>query len=121
MTEKNVLGTALEPCSLNPLTGYHRDGSCNNKGDENCTHLVCIYASEEILQYLKKVGNDLITPMPQFNFAGVKAGQSWCLSTPWFFKAIQDNMKPDIFLHSTHEKVLDVVPLEVLKKYALDS
>jgi len=118
--EKTVLGTQLEPCSLDPLTGYYRDGSCGDKGNEECVHLVCIYASEEFLKYIKSIGNDLSTPMPQFNFAGVKPGQSWCLSAPWFFKSIDDGMAPDIFLHSTHERILEVVQLDVLKKYALD-
>lgn len=119
--EKNVLGSQLEPCSLNPLTGYYRDGSCHNKGDENCVHLVCIYASDDFLRYLKSIGNDLITPMPQYNFAGVKAGQSWCLSAPWFFKAIDDNMAPHIFLHSTHERILEIIDLDTLKQFALDT
>ncbi|HIP11531.1 MAG TPA: DUF2237 family protein [Arcobacter sp.] len=119
--ELNVLGQPLEPCSLKPLTGYFRDGSCHTKGDDECIHLVCIYASEKFLAYIKSVGNDLSTPMPQYNFAGVKPGQSWCLSAPWFFKSIQDNMAPDIFLHSTHERILEVIPLEILKQYALDA
>ena len=119
--ELNVLGTALEPCSLNPMTGFYRDGSCHDKGNENCVHLVCIYASKEFLQYIKSVGNDLSTPIPQYNFAGVKPGESWCLSAPWFFKSIEDNMAPNIFLHSTHQRVLEIIPLEVLKKFALDA
>jgi hypothetical protein len=118
--EKNVLGLPLEPCSLNPLTGYYRDGSCVNRGDENCVHLVCIYANDEYLQYLKKAGNDLITPMKEYNFDGVKDGQSWCLSAPWFLKSIEDGQNPKIFLHSTHERLLEVLSLETLKKYALD-
>jgi len=118
--EKNVLGTELEPCSLNPLTGYFRDGSCANRGDEDCVHLVCIYASNEYLQYLKKEGNDLITPISEYNFAGVKDGESWCLSAPWFLKSIKDGQEPKIFLHSTHERLLEVVSLDILKKYALD-
>lgn len=118
--ELNVLGTALEPCSLDPLTGYYRDGLCGDKGDEQCVHLVCIYASEDFLRYMKSIGNDLITPVPEFNFTGVKPGQSWCLSAPWFFKSIEDNMAPKIFLHSTHKRILEIVPLEILKKYALD-
>ena len=72
----NVLGEPLEPCSLKPLTGFYRDGSCNTEADNPGVHAICIYATEEFLAYSKKVGNNLSTPMPQYNFAGVKAGQS---------------------------------------------
>ena len=75
----NVLGEALEPCSLKPLTGFHRDGSCNTGEHNPAVHAVCIYATEEFLAYSKQVGNDLSTPMPEYNFAGVVPGQSWCL------------------------------------------
>jgi uncharacterized protein (DUF2237 family) len=116
----NVLGEPLEPCSLKPLTGYHRDGSCNT-GDHNpAVHAVCIYATEEFLAYSKKVGNDLSTPMPQYNFAGVKPGQSWCLGGHAFVKAVHDGMAPNIFIHATHKKMLELIDLETLKKYAID-
>ena len=92
----NVLGKPLEVCSLKPLTGYYRDGACNSRSDNPGYHAVCIYASEEFLEYSKKVGNDLSTPMPQYNFTGVKAGQCWCLSGPRFVQAVKDNMAPKI-------------------------
>ena len=116
----NVLGEPLEPCSLKPLTGFYRDGSCNTGEDNPGVHAVCIYATEDFLAYSKKVGNDLSTPMPQYNFAGVKAGQSWCLSGPRFVQAHKDSMAPHIFIHSTHQRMLDLVGLEILKKYAID-
>ena len=75
----NVLGEALEPCSLKPLTGFHRDGSCNTGEHNPAVHAVCIYATEEFLAYSKQVGNDLSTPLLEYNFAGVQPGQSWCL------------------------------------------
>ena len=116
----NVLGEPLEPCSLKPLTGFHRDGSCNT-GDHNpAVHAVCIYATEEFLAYSKKVGNDLSTPMPQYDFAGVQAGQSWCLGGHSFVKAVHDGMAPQIFIHATHIKMLELIDLETLKKYAID-
>ncbi len=119
-TALNVLGTALEPCSLNPLTGFYRDGSCNT-GDENPgVHAVCIYATEEFLAYSKAVGNDLSTPIPQYKFDGVKAGESWCLSGPRFVEALANSKAPNIFIHSTHERMLELVDLETLKAYALD-
>ena len=120
MKSLNVLGEPLEPCSLDPLTGFYRDGSCNSGENNPAVHAVCIYATEEFLAYSKKVGNDLSTPMPQYNFAGVKPGQSWCLGGHSFVKAIQDGMAPQIFIHSTHQRMLELIDLETLKKYALD-
>jgi len=116
----NVLGEPLEPCSLKPLTGFYRDGSCNTEADNPGVHAICIYATEEFLVYSKKVGNDLSTPMPQYNFAGVKAGQSWCLSGPRFVQAHKDGMAPHIFIHATHQRMLELIDLEILKTYALD-
>ena len=116
----NVLGEALEPCSLKPLTGFYRDGVCNTEEDNPGVHAICIYATEEFLAYSKKVGNDLSTPMPQYNFAGVKAGQSWCLSGPRFVQAHKDGMAPHIFIHATHQRMLELIDLEILKTYAID-
>ena len=116
----NVLGEPLEPCSLKPLTGFYRDGSCNTEEDNPGVHAICIYATEEFLAYSKKVGNDLSIPMPQYNFAGVNAGQSWCLSGPRFVQAHKDGMAPHIFIHSTHQRMLELIDLETLKKYAID-
>lgn len=116
----NVLGEPLEPCSLKPLTGFYRDGSCNTEEDNLGVHAICIYATEEFLAYSKKVGNDLSTPMPQYNFAGVKAGQSWCLSGPRFVQAHNDGMAPHIFIHATHQRMLELIDLEILKAYAID-
>jgi len=117
---KNVLGEPLEPCSLKPLTGFYRDGTCTSLPNNKAVHAVCIYATKEFLEYSKKVGNDLSTPMPQYNFAGVKPGESWCLGGYSFLKAIEDGMAPDIFIHATHERMLELVDLETLKKYAID-
>ena len=116
----NVLGKPLEVCSLKPLTGYYRDGACNSRNDNPGYHAVCIYATKEFLEYSKKVGNDLSTPMPQYNFAGVKEGQCWCLSGPRFVQAVKDNMAPKIFIYSTHERMLELIDIDTLKKYALD-
>ena len=116
----NALGGPLEPCSLDPLTGFYRDGSCQTGENNPGVHAVCIYATQEFLDYSKAVGNDLSTPIPQYNFAGVKAGQSWCLSGPRFVQAVRDGMAPGIFIHSTHQAMLQLIDLETLKEYALD-
>ena len=119
-TTLNVLGEPLEPCSLKPLTGFYRDGSCNTDANNPGIHAVCIYATKEFLEYSKAVGNDLSTPIPQYKFDGVKAGQSWCLSGPRFVEALANAKAPGIFLHSTHEKMLELVDIDTLKAYALD-
>ena len=116
----NVLGEALEPCSLKPLTGFHRDGSCNTGNHNPAVHAVCIYASQEFLDYSKEAGNDLSTPMPQYNFVGVKAGQSWCLGGHSFVQAHRDGHAPKIFIHSTHKKMLELIDIDTLKSYAID-
>ncbi|MCF6206331.1 MAG: DUF2237 domain-containing protein [Sulfurovum sp.] len=117
---KNVLGEPLEPCSLKPLTGFYRDGTCTSLPNNPGVHAVCIYATEEFLAYSKKVGNDLSTPNPAFNFAGVQPGQSWCLSGPRFVQAHKDGMAPPIFIHATHARMLELIDLETLKSYAID-
>jgi len=116
----NALGGPLEPCSIDPKTGFYRDGSCNCGQDNPGVHAVCIYATKEFLEYSKQAGNDISTPMPQFNFPGVKPGQSWCLSGPRFVQAVKDGHPPQIFIHSTHKAILELIDLETLKKCALD-
>jgi len=116
----NALGGPLEPCSLDPMTGYYRNGSCKVTAENKGIHAVCIYATEEFLAYSKRTGNDISTPMPQYNFPGVKAGQSWCLSGPRFAQAVKDGMAPKIFIHSTHQAILQLVDLETLKECAID-
>jgi uncharacterized protein (DUF2237 family) len=116
----NVLGEPLEPCSMDPLTGFTRSGSCQVTPQNQGMHAVCIYATAEFLEYSKRTGNDLSTPLPQYNFAGVKPGQSWCLSGPRFAQAVKDGKAPHIFIHSTHQAILQLVDIETLKSLALD-
>jgi len=116
----NVLGQFLEPCSLDPLTGFHRDGTCRVTPDNQGMHAVCIYATKEFLEYSKRTGNDLSTPLPQYNFKGVKSGESWCLSGLRFAQAVKDGKAPQIFIHSTHQAILQLVDLETLKSLAID-
>lgn len=118
--ELNALGGILEPCSLDPLTGFYRSGTCKVTSENKGIHAVCIYATQEFLTYSKQTGNDLSTPMPQHNFPGVKPGQSWCLSGPRFAQAVKDGMAPQIFIHSTHQAILQLVDLETLKMCAID-
>ena len=116
----NVFGQPLKQCSVKPMTGFYRDGSCNSGLDNQAWHMVCVLATVEFLEYSKNVENDLSTPMPQYGFEGVKAGDSWCLAISNFMRALQAGKAPQIFLNSTHQAVLDVIDLDTLKKYALD-
>jgi hypothetical protein len=116
----NVFGESLRQCSTKPMTGFYRDGSCNSGLDNQAWHMICIQATQEFLDYSKEVGNDLSTPLPQYGFEGIKAGDSWCLAAGNFMRALKDGKAPKIFLHSTHQAILDIIDLETLKKYALD-
>jgi uncharacterized protein (DUF2237 family) len=116
----NVFGEPLRQCSVNPMTGFYRDGSCNSGIENQAWHMICIQATQEFLDYSKEVGNDLSTPLPQYGFEGIKAGDSWCLAVGNFMKALKYGKAPKIFLHSTHQAILDIIDLETLKKYALD-
>ena len=118
--ELNVLGEPLQPCSHDPLTGYFRSGYCAAGQEGAAVHLVCIAATEEFLAYSKSVGNDLSTPRPDFNFPGLVAGNRWCLVAARWAQAHNAGKAPRVFLRSTNQRVLDLVPLEFLKPYALD-
>jgi uncharacterized protein (DUF2237 family) len=114
----NVFGEALKPCSKEPLTGFYRDGSCNSGIDNPALHTVCILATEEFLEYSKSVGNDLSTPMPEYSFSGVKAGDKWCLALGNFYRAMKHGKAPKVFLESTHQVVLEHISLDILEEYA---
>ena len=116
----NVFGEPLQACSLEPLTGFYRDGSCNSGMDNPARHTVCILASEAFLDYSKKVGNDLSTPMPEYGFKGVNVGDKWCLAVGNFLRAMHHGKAPKVFLHSTHEVILEHIELEKLKEFAMD-
>ena len=116
----NVLGGELQDCSHDPVTGFFRDGCCNTDAQDVGSHTVCIRVTEEFLQFSKSCGNDLSTPMPQHGFAGLKGGDQWCLCAARWLEAYQRDMAPKVRLASTHERALDIVPLEALKPHALD-
>lgn len=116
----NVYGEALEMCCDNPVTGFFRDGKCNTNKDDVGSHTVCIQVTKEFLEYSKSRGNDLSTPIPEFGFKGLKAGNSWCLCAARWLEAEKANMAPRIHLMRTHIKALEIVPMELLKKYAVD-
>ena len=113
----NVLGTPLEPCSTDPLTGFFRDGSCNTCTEDHGSHTVCALMTAEFLAYSKYVGNDLSTPAPQYGFAGLKPGDQWCLCAARFLQAHDEGCAPQVRLEATHARALEIVPLEILRQH----
>lgn len=119
-SELNVLGEPLQPCSSDPLTGFFRTGYCAAGPDNAAVHLVCIQATDGFLKYSKSAGNDLSTPRPEFGFKGLVPGNRWCLVALRWLQAHEAGEAPRVYLRATHRKVLGLVPLDVLKGYALD-
>jgi uncharacterized protein (DUF2237 family) len=116
----NVFGEALIACGGDPVTGFFRDNVCNTCEQDVGSHTVCIEASQEFLEFSRFKGNDLSTPMPEFGFDGIKAGDTWCLCAARWLEAYQGDRAPRVHLRKTHIKALEIVPIELLKKYALD-
>ena len=116
----NVLGEALKPCSLKPLTGFFRDGCCNTGPLDVGKHTVCVQLTDEFLAFSKYLGNDLSTPRPEYGFAGLKDGDRWCLCVDRWVQAHQENAAPQVILESTHQNVLETVPFSELRKMAID-
>lgn len=115
----NVLGGALAPCSSRPLTGFFRDGCCNTGPEDRGSHTVCAVMTDEFLALSKYLGNDLSTPRPEYGFAGLKAGDQWCLCAARFLQAWEEGAAPHVRLEATHAAALEVVPLEVLHEQAV--
>ena len=118
--QKNILGDEIDSCCENPITGFFRDGFCNTDERDQVVHPVCVKMTEEFLNFSKSKGNDLSTPRPEFNFPGVKEGDSWCLCAERWAEAYEFNMAPRLYLKRTNIRTLDIVPLEILKKFAID-
>lgn len=115
----NVLGSALTMCSVDPVTGFFRDGACNTCAEDTASHTVCAIMTAEFLAYSKYVGNDLSTSRPEFGFAGLKPGDSWCLCASRFMQAADEGCGPKVNLAATHQKALEIVSIEVLKEHSL--
>jgi len=117
---RNVFGETLVPCSLDPVTGFYRDGCCNTGVEDIGSHTVCVVVTAEFLAFSKARGNDLSTPMPQFGFAGLKPGDRWCLCAPRWQEAFAAGAAPRVVLRATHEGALEYCALEDLKRFAVD-
>lgn len=116
----NVLGQDLQGCSNDPVTGFFRDGSCNTCAQDAGSHTVCAVMTAEFLTFSAKAGNDLSTPRPEFGFAGLKPGDQWCLCAGRFLQAYEANAAPRVKLTATHERALEIVPLEVLRQSSFE-
>ena len=117
----NVLGTALVPCSYDPLTGFYRDGCCTTADDDTGSHVICVKVTTEFLAFSASRGNDLSTPRPEYRFRGLFPGDRWCLCALRWREAFDAGVAPSVVLESTHERALDFVPLDCLRTHALDS
>mgnify|MGYP005684328713 CR=1 FL=1 len=115
----NILGDTLQTCSLNPLTGYFRDGCCNTEIADFGSHTVCAEMTEEFLFFSKQSGNDLTTPHPEFGFDGLKPGDRWCLCASRWLEAANVGKAPSIIASCTNEAAINIVPKELLLKYAI--
>jgi uncharacterized protein len=116
---RNVLGTTLQVCSLDPLTGFTRNGCCETGPEDTGSHTVCAQVTEEFLAFSIVRGNDLSTPRPEYGFQGLKPGDRWCLCAARWMEAAESGMAPPVILESTHEKALEIVSLADLKYHAL--
>lgn len=118
--QKNVFGETLAVCSNNPLTGFFRDGCCNTGPQDYGSHTVCVVMTEEFLAFSKAAGNDLSTPVPEYAFPGLKAGDRWCLCAARWQQAFESGRAPRVVLAATHERALEIVALKDLKRFAID-
>ena len=115
-----MMGEPLIMCGDDPVTGFFRDGLCNTCKEDVGSHTVCINASREFLEFSKFRGNDLSTPVPEHGFTGLKPGDSWCLCAARWLEAYENNMAPRVHLTKTHIRALEVISLDLLKKYSVD-
>ncbi|MEM9134532.1 MAG: DUF2237 domain-containing protein [Actinomycetota bacterium] len=117
---QNVLGTELQSCSTEPLTGFYRDGCCNTGGEDAGVHVVCAVMTEEFLTFSASVGNDLSTPNPGYGFAGLKPGDQWCLCASRWAEAHRAGAAPKVVLEATHMVMLEYVSLSDLQAFAVE-
>lgn len=119
--DRNVLGGPLEPCSLEPRTGFFRDGCCNTGPEDVGLHVVCARVTRAFLEFARRQGNDLITPVPEYRFPGLTPGDRWCVCAGTWRQAYEAGIAPPVVLAATHEETLAVVPLAALRELAVDA
>lgn len=119
MDSLNIFGEKLLSCSTKPMTGFYRDGCCNTGPEDLGTHTVCVSLTKEFLEFSKSRGNDLMTPIPEYDFPGLKEGDSWCLCALRWLEAYRAGVAPLVYLEATNEATLKIVPLETLIQFAI--
>lgn len=119
MTQRNVLGTDLQPCSFDPMTGFYRTGCCESRGDDPGMHVVCAVMTEEFLAFSKSSGNDLSTPAPNYGFPGLKGGDQWCLCASRWQEAFEAGCAPRVVLEATHVSALEFCDLDALRAHSV--
>ncbi len=120
VTDRNVLGGELEPCGSDPVTGFYRDGCCNTSLEDLGSHTICAVVTAEFLSHQRRIGNDLTTPMPHHHFPGLAPGDRWCVTAANWLRAHEDGAAAYVVLASTHERALEIVPLDALQQHAVD-
>jgi uncharacterized protein (DUF2237 family) len=120
VTERNVLGGPLEPCGTDPMTGFFRDGDCRCGPEDHGLHAVCAVMTEAFLDHQRSVGNDLVTPRPEWSFPGLVPGDRWCVVALRWLQAYQAGVAAPVVLASTSERALEVMPLAVLVEHSVD-
>ncbi|MDT4911753.1 MAG: uncharacterized protein QOC66_881 [Pseudonocardiales bacterium] len=115
-----MLGGPLEECGTDPMTGFYRDGCCTSGPDDLGSHTVCAVVSLDFLEHQRRVGNDLSTPRPEFRFPGLEPGDRWCVVAARWLQAYEDGAPCPVVLAATNERALEIVPLELLREYAVD-
>lgn len=116
----NVFGKALEPCGIDPVTGYYRDGCCNTGPGDLGIHTVCVRVTAAFLRFSKETGNDLSTPRPEFGFPGLRPGDRWCVCAGRWREAFDAGVAAPVYLNATHIETLAIIPLENLEAHAID-
>ena len=120
MAERNVLGGELEPCGVDPMTGFFRDGCCRTDADDRGSHTICAVVTEEFLDHQLAIGNDLVTQRVEYDFPGLVPGDRWCVTARNWLRAHEDGAAAFVVLASTHERALELVPLDALEQHAVD-
>ena len=120
MTDWNVLGGELEECGTDPVTGFYRDGCCTSGPEDIGSHTVCAVMTEAFLAHQQQIGNDLITPHPEWHFPGLHPGDRWCVVAARWYRSYEAGFAAPVVLASTHVRTLDLVPLEALRAHAVD-
>lgn len=120
MTQRNVLGSALQPCGTEPMTGFFRDGCCRTGPEDLGSHTICAIVTAEFLEHQRSIGNDLSSPRPEYRFAGLVPGDPWCVTAVNWARAYNDGVAAPVVLAATNESVLAIVPLSALAEHAVD-